>query len=299
MLPDYRKLKSDIFEDGFTFKINKYSYDEYDEIKMHSHDFIEIAFVYIGKGFHVVDGKEYAVMRGDLYIINSDTFHSFYPIDRENSGKLAVYNCMFMPSFIENLGLESGLLKKIIGVFLYKSIFSDEIGYPPDISLKGSAISEAEAVFDKMFYEYTWKSEGYIDLIKLYLCELLVKIFRFHKIQNTQAYAMDYKLQLINNAMTYLKNNLSNKLSLGEISQHVFLSKSYFAFIFKDIIGISVFDYIQKLRIEKACSLLLESRDKITEISKAVGYNDYRFFNKTFKKITGLTAMEYRERNRK
>jgi len=299
MLPDSCRLKSDFFEDGSPFKINKYSYDDYEALKMHSHDFIEIAFVYMGKGFHVVDGKEFDVTKGDLYIINSDTSHSFYPIDRENSGKLAVYNCMFMTSFIENLGLEPGLLKKIIGVFLYKSIFSDEIGYPPDISLKGSAINEVEAVFDKMFYEYTWKPEGYIDLLKLYLCELLVKIFRFHKVQNMQTYEVDYKFQLINNSMTYLKNNLSSKLSLEEISQHVFLSKSYFASVFKDITGISVFDYIQKLRIEKACSILLESRDKITEISKAVGYNDYRFFNKTFKKITGLTAMEYREKNRK
>ena len=145
------------------------------------------------------------------------------------------------------------------------------------------------------------KNKGVMTLVNtpLFIVSPLIRIAFYHKVQNMQTYEVDYKFQLINNSMTYLKNNLSSKLSLEEISQHVFLSKSYFASVFKDITGISVFDYIQKLRIEKACSILLESRDKITEISKAVGYNDYRFFNKTFKKITGLTAMEYREKNRK
>lgn len=299
MLNDFIRLKSDLFEGNIPFKINKCSYDDYEAIKMHCHDFIEIAFVCRGKGYHIVDGKEFDVSKGDLYIINSDTPHSFYPIDKENSGKLTVFNCMFIPCFIEDLAIETGMLKKIINIFLYRSIFSDELGYPPDISLKGQEIIEAEAIFDKMYYEYEHKQEGYIDILKFYLCELLVKIYRFHKKNRSSTEATDYKLQLINDSMKYLKENLSNRLSLEEISQYVFLSKSYFASIFKNITGISVFDYIQKLRIEKACSLLLESEEKITEISKAIGYNDYRFFNKTFKKITGLTAQEFKKRNRK
>jgi YesN/AraC family two-component response regulator len=58
----------------------------------------------------------------------------------------------------------------------------------------------------------------------------------------------------------------------------------------------SVFDYLQKLRIEEACRLLEERSDKITDIAGQVGYGDYRFFNKTFRKVTGMTAGEYRKK---
>ncbi|MDF2717560.1 MAG: AraC family transcriptional regulator [Paenibacillus sp.] len=58
----------------------------------------------------------------------------------------------------------------------------------------------------------------------------------------------------------------------------------------------SVFEYLQKLRIEEACRLLAEGSDKITDIAGTVGYGDYRFFNKTFRKMTGMTAQQYRKK---
>lgn len=291
------RLTESIFEDNIPFKINKYSYDNYEELTLHSHDFIEIAFVFSGKGTHVFGNQRQPVSKGDLFIINIDTPHCFYPNDKGNSDNLKVYNCMFMPEFVKNLEIKIELLQSIVNIFLYKSIYSEEIGHSPDLSLSGSYIKEIENVFEEMHSEYNKKDEGYIDLLSLLLCKLLILLYRAYKKQNTTSNNADlYRRHLIHQSIEYLNENYSNKLSLDDICQHVFLSKSYYSSLFRKVTGISVFDYIQKIRIEKACELLSKSSDKITDIAYAVGYSNYRFFNKTFKKVMGIAALEYRKK---
>lgn len=297
MSSDYYRLTESMFGDNIPFKINKYSYDNYDALSMHSHDFIEIVFVFSGKGIHVFGNQKQPVSKGDLCIINVDTAHCFYPNDRQNSDNLKVYNCMFMPEFVKNMNIKIELLQSIINIFLYKSIYSEEIEHTPDLSLSGNYIKEIENVFEEMYSEYNRKEEGYVDILSLLLCKLLILIYRAYKKQNTSSNDADlYRQQLINKSIEYLNENYPNKLSLNDICQHAFLSKSYYSSLFKKITGISVFDYIQKIRIEKACELLSGSSDKITDIAYSVGYSNYRFFNKTFKKVMGITAVEYRKK---
>ncbi len=291
-------VKSDsFFKDHVPFMINKYTYDDYEAIKLHCHEFIEIAYVCNGKGLHLMRGKKHEVSKGDLFIINVDTPHSFYPVDRKNSGRLVVFNCMFMPQFIGHSNIQMDILNEIINIFLYKSVYTEEIEYSPDLKLSDNSIDDINSIYEKMYMEYTHKPEGYLDILRVLLCELLIKIYRIYKINNGSGDMKRdsfYKQQLIFDSINYLKENCSTKLNLDEISQHSFLSKSYYSAQFKKVTGLSVFEYLQKLRMEKACRLLLESGEKIASIAVSIGYSDYRFFNRTFKKIMGVTAQEYR-----
>jgi transcriptional regulator GlxA family with amidase domain len=60
----------------------------------------------------------------------------------------------------------------------------------------------------------------------------------------------------------------------------------------------SAFEYLQKIRVDEACRLLTETTRKIVDVASEVGYSDYNFFNKTFKRIAGVTAHKYREMRR-
>ena len=81
------------------------------------------------------------------------------------------------------------------------------------------------------------------------------------------------------------------------MAQRLYLSESFFYVIYKQCFGVSPAHDLQMIRIERACELLTNTTLSITEISTQVGYTDYRFFNKSFKKITGVTAHEYRKKN--
>mgnify|MGYP005761175731 CR=1 FL=1 len=94
-------------------------------------------------------------------------------------------------------------------------------------------------------------------------------------------------------SQNYMKENLSVK----DISAHVFLSTSYVCTFFKNETGSTLNQYITEYRMEKAKQLLMDSRYKISDISSRVGYSDGNYFGKSFKKHTGLSPSEYREKN--
>lgn len=85
-------------------------------------------------------------------------------------------------------------------------------------------------------------------------------------------------------------------LSVKDISDFIRLSASYTCTFFKNETGTTLNQYITEYRMEKAKQLLSDPRYKISDISAAVGYNDGNYFGKSFRKYTGLSPSEYRER---
>ena len=86
-------------------------------------------------------------------------------------------------------------------------------------------------------------------------------------------------------------------LSVKDIGEHVALSTSYLCTFFKNETGKTLNQYLTDFRMEKAKQLLDNPRYRITEISSMVGYSAGNYFGKSFKKHTGSTPSEYREKN--
>mgnify|MGYP003210476048 FL=1 len=89
---------------------------------------------------------------------------------------------------------------------------------------------------------------------------------------------------------------MNETLSVKDISDHVFLSTSYVCTFFKNETGQTLNQYLTEYRMEKAKQLLSDPRYKITDISSRVGYSDGNYFGKSFKKYTGFSPSEYREK---
>lgn len=105
----------------------------------------------------------------------------------------------------------------------------------------------------------------------------------------------DANRYLIVNAKKYIDANYSdNELSLEQVSNHVGLSKSYFCSLFHKIEGTTFKLYLMDLRMRHARRLLASTDKKIYEISCDVGYSDTAYFNRVFKRINGMTPLQFR-----
>lgn len=94
---------------------------------------------------------------------------------------------------------------------------------------------------------------------------------------------------IIYKAMNYIRNNYYNKdITLNDVADEVGLSNSYFSKLFKESVGTSYTDYLNKVRVA-ASKELLKKDITISEIAQAVGFNDQSYFSKVFKKIEGVT----------
>jgi two-component system response regulator YesN len=100
---------------------------------------------------------------------------------------------------------------------------------------------------------------------------------------------------LINRAISFIQYHYDEKISLDDVAEKLHLSKHYLCSAFKKATGENMSLYINKLRIEKAKSLLLEPNGRVKEIYEEVGYSNQQYFSKVFKRITGMTVMEYKE----
>ncbi|MDF2514508.1 MAG: response regulator [Herbinix sp.] len=112
---------------------------------------------------------------------------------------------------------------------------------------------------------------------------------------------LDVKEQriIIDKAKAYIAACLSEKITLKMISEYVYLSETYFSFLFKKVTGITYIDYIQKLRMQEAKKLLVNTNYKVYKIAEMIGYSDYKYFSVQFKKYVALTPKEYRNQGRR
>lgn len=103
------------------------------------------------------------------------------------------------------------------------------------------------------------------------------------------------KNHLISLAKNFILSNLDNeKLNLDLVSNNIGLSSIYFSKLFNKEENISFTEYLNIERVKKAKSLLKTSSLKVYEISYECGFGNPKYFNYVFKKIAGVTPLEYR-----
>jgi signal transduction histidine kinase/DNA-binding LacI/PurR family transcriptional regulator/AraC-like DNA-binding protein len=100
---------------------------------------------------------------------------------------------------------------------------------------------------------------------------------------------------LVKQACAYIQQNYARSFSLEELSETIGVSKSYLSRIFKMDTGISLWDYLNRYRIQKAKELLLITNESITAIAADVGYEDTSYFSRVFHEIAGCSPRAYRQ----
>ena len=96
-------------------------------------------------------------------------------------------------------------------------------------------------------------------------------------------------------ARQYIEQNYKKKLTIDEIANSVFLSPSHFSHMFKQEVGISPINYLNRFRVDKAKELLGNSKTSITEIAYSVGFQSLPHFNRIFKDMEKISPGSYRK----
>lgn len=98
-------------------------------------------------------------------------------------------------------------------------------------------------------------------------------------------------------AVEYIKKNYTSKITLEEISDIAGMSRFHFTRSFKRIMNISFTDYLNHLRVRKAEDFLHSINANISSVAYKNGFNSLRQFERTFKKVTGKTPVQFRKEN--
>ncbi len=93
----------------------------------------------------------------------------------------------------------------------------------------------------------------------------------------------------------YIEGHFDRDLKLSFFAERYYLSKEYLSKLFREEFGFTIYEYILKVRMEKAKELLSDPEVKVLTVSVYVGYQDNNYFSRAFKTYYGVSPTEYRE----
>lgn len=236
----------------------------------HSHDFCEILYVDGGAGEAILEGKKFRLAPGDLVVVNPGTLHE------ERSDAKAPLRLIFLA--IRDFavpGLPAGCLSQE----KYRVLSCGEYRYKMDIYLR------------ELLQETSSQIEFYQEISQGLVSALLVLVMRLIRINPEDEAALSQECQKIKE---YLDQNFTSPITLDSLSETVYISKHYLSHLFKEQTGVSPIKYLTSKRMEKACELLSETELPVSEVSKAVGYENPLYFSQVFKRIYGISPVKYR-----
>ena len=248
----------------------------------HTHDFVELIYVFDGRVRHTLDGTDYSLQSGDLLFINYKSEHSF-----SADGNLEYVNIILKPDFIsQSLRGE----KNVFSLLTLSSFneFSATVNRTRQfMRFSGEQRREVEALISIM--EKEGAEGGSEFVLRSALNVFLAIVFR------KMSFSLSERLAINPELLVYIKNNCGEKLTLRDIAARCSYNPSYFSRAFKKFAGMSFMDFLTKCRIEKARTLLSESDRKIEEIIAECGFSDRTRFFKLFADETGVTSLKYRK----
>ncbi|KRE96679.1 AraC family transcriptional regulator [Paenibacillus sp. Soil766] len=127
------------------------------------------------------------------------------------------------------------------------------------------------------------------------LCSFLYDILTYIKQLNYQSANEGDKNSYFTQMVKYIDNNYQSELYLKDLSVKFLINQVYCCQLFKKNLGKTFSEYVTDLRMKKACELLKHTELSIDEIAAKVGYMDYYYFNKVFKKQSGITPTKFRK----
>lgn len=285
--------KEDFFRAGETVHIQMSDeFPDYIGIR-HKHEYIEVVYVVSGRAIHEIGDKVYRVKRGDLFIINRNTPHVFRCEEGQKEPFVA-YDLMFTPEFFDSSISGYHPLDALNQSFMFHSLFSGRKEMPPFFSISGNEYTAFGELFHKIFREHSECKKGYREIIRAYLLELIITIFRLDEATAKQEGNLRIR-QVVEFVLDYINRNYASKISVGQLAQMVYLNPDYLGRVFRDLTGATITETIQKVRIEHVCALLSSTKQSISNIASSCGFDDMKFFYSVFKKRMGVLPGEYRK----
>ena len=99
----------------------------------------------------------------------------------------------------------------------------------------------------------------------------------------------------VNKAIEYINEHYNENLTLQKVAEIVGISSGYLSTLFNQELKCGFADYLNKIRVDKACIYLGQNYFKSYEVAYKVGFNDEKYFSKVFKKFIGKSPSEYRK----
>ena len=174
-------------------------------------------------------------------------------------------------------------------------LFSNHFDNPTIVSPSAlSRIEERLDLFEEIFYTLNESSSmSHMHYANLCFAHFLGS-FLFIDVFRSKFRKKEYSENIINRVVHYMNENIECKLKLSDFAKFCGYSDSYFYRKFVKEIGHPPMDYFMRLKINKACKLLIQTDMKVNQIAYKLGFKESQHFSRVFSNTMGVSALEFR-----
>lgn len=240
----------------------------------HMHRFYEIELIESGSGIHIINGIKHPYQKGTMYLLRPTDLHEII-IEKPSVNHLLQIPVCTMPKVIIELINSS--------THIYAATLNNEQS------------KFYEMLFDSL-KEIT-PAHGKLDL-QLSINIVSVIALSFLKLE----FSKETDIVVTGNSkvhgiIEYIQGNFTKNISLSDLANHVFLNKNYLSSMFTKYTGITVTEYIRRMRLDYAYLLCLTTEYSSSQIGDMCGYNSASNFLRDFKKRYHVSPMSVRKAN--
>ena len=227
-----------------------------------------------GNGWIELDNKKMSVCSSQLIIIPANTPHKYGSSEND-------------PWTIYWFHFSGEISKNIVNLILQKTR-----KHQPDIGFSENRIQLFEEIYTNLERGYIMDNLLYVNMTFYHFLSSTIYEEKFNfKDSNIEKNRIDLLLD-------YVQNNLGIAFKLEELASHTNLSISQFSALFKSRTGYSPIEYVNHLKVQKACQQLLLTEYPVKQIAYNLGIEDPYYFSRLFSKLMGISPDNYRRKNK-
>ncbi len=253
---------------------------------IHWHREFEINYIVSGKGEFLCGDEKLTASKGDILVLPPDMLHGASAC---TDCKLVYYAFVFSPVLLgENSNdrctvecirpLMDGSLRIKLPISMDKQEYEQLVSSIRAINLLAAKnLSKTDLLLKSELLRFFWILESGRDLME-------------RRTNQEKSYG-----DMVRPAFEYMQEHMEEEITVAQLATAIHLSKSYFMSSFKKAAGIGAMEYLGQIRINKACTKISETNERISSIAVSCGYGNISNFNRQFRKYTGCTPCTYRK----
>lgn len=258
------------FDDLYVTECGKEKCSPIKDIHSYAKNYHVLHYVQNGRGFFELNGVTYQLGKGDLFYIPPNYEAHYYPDNKDP----------WTYTWFGFSGDKASEYLNLCRISASKPVYS---------LVRDNSLND---YLHELVYSYN--RVGFIDMRCLGYVYIILAILIEHAAESPRK-NLTAKEGHVKEAKEFISYNFQFPITVKDISDSVNLTTNYLSNIFQETLGLSPKQYLTKYRMDKACSLLMNPKAKVKEVSLAVGYANQLHFSGEFKKIKGVSPKHFQD----
>ncbi|MDE6921875.1 MAG: AraC family transcriptional regulator [Lachnospiraceae bacterium] len=249
---------------------------------MHFHNLLEIGYCHYGDGDLVIEDDMYRFDAGMISCIPANYLH----VTKSDADVRAFWEYIYISpeDIVRQWGKSAQEVRQILDAVGRKSFF-----------VRVEECPAIAALIRAIFVEMQHRSAHYRECVRGMAYALLFEIARFNDMGEGQSVGKSISLQL-GSAIEYVDKNYPNNFKIADLANECHMSETHFRRIFQEKMNMTPVEYVNFVRVRKACELIDKTDISMEDVAEKVGFVTPSTFNRNFRRIIGTSPYQWKKR---